>query len=341
MDCTDLSYLLEEDPGTGPVVSRVTNYFGIKPQVAGAPDNPPLLVGPDYFFGWGLVDAEAAASLLVENLRSGSGAAHLCEHTLYDPSDDAVDGNNLTVEIPFEWDGESSEIRAMLCWSDPPFQATSPSALGLGDFDPKSDPADDPTVPKNLVNDLDLWIVDPNGNTHRPWYLNKATPFAPATRDPLVTNDLDNVEQVVIESPIAGTYTLKVSHKGTLIANEEVEGTDTYQQVSGREQHFSLCLSGNFDPQPARPGLSLVERLPRTTTSEYVTFEIDGFVGLYYQLQSSEDLENWTDEVEVIGQSLAAIPVTGQAPFTVTILREPLRDALFYRIKEVTPPNSN
>jgi hypothetical protein len=151
---------------------------------------------------------------------------------------------------------------------------------------------------------------------------------------------VDNVEQVVIENPIAGTYFLKVSHKGTLIANEKVEGTETYRQVSGRE-HFSLCLSGNLNPEPARPGLTLLERLPRTATSEYVTFEIEGFVGLYYQLESSGDLVTWTDEVEVIGQQLPAIPVTGQAPFTVTILREPLQDSLYYRIKEVTPPNPN
>jgi hypothetical protein len=45
--------------------------------------------------------------------------------------------------------------------------------------------------------------------------------------------------------------------------------------------------------------------------------------------------------LDLIGQQLPAILVTGQAPFTFTILRKPLRDALFYRIKEISPPNSN
>lgn len=342
MDCQDLSYLIEElkpDSSTEYEINRVTNYFGIKPQRPGANDNDPLLVGPDYFFGWGLVDAEAAAQLLVKNLRSESGTAHLCEHTLHDPSNDDNPDNNLTIEIPFAHDGVSPSIRAMLCWTDPPYQSASPSTLFEGNFDPETGMADDPNLPTNLVNDLDLWIVDPDGNIHRPWVLDKTNPFTPATRDPQTTNDLDNVEQVVIDNPIPGTYTLMVSHKGKLTATQKVIGSDQYEQITGREQHFSLAISGNLAPNPARPILEFVERLPRTSFSEYVTFIINGFVGVYYQLESSDDLISWTDEVEVIGQKLPAIPVTTQSPFPVTILQEPIREKKFYRIKEITPPN--
>jgi len=118
IDATDLSFLKEQlitGSSTEYELVRVTSHLGIAPQIPGAIDNPPLLIGPDYFFGWGLADAQAAAQLLVKNLRSQSGAAHLCEHTLFDTSNDTDDSNNLTVEIPFEHDGEATEIRAMLC----------------------------------------------------------------------------------------------------------------------------------------------------------------------------------------------------------------------------------
>jgi hypothetical protein len=84
-----------------------------------------------------------------------------------------------------------------------------------------------------------------------------------------------------------------------------------------------------------------VSVVPQSSNTEYVSFILRGFVGIYYQLESSEDLINWTDEVEVIGQSLPAIPITQQSPFPFTIFQFPKKANRFYRIYEVPPPASN
>ena len=67
---------------------------------------------------------------------------------------------------------------------------------------------------KALVNDLDLSLLDPNGTTYLPWVLN-IDPSAvddPAQRD---IDTLNNIEQITIDLPTAGTYVLKV--KGSAI----------------------------------------------------------------------------------------------------------------------------
>jgi hypothetical protein len=77
-----------------------------------------------------------------------------------------------------------------------------------------------------LVNDLDLRVVGPGGTTHEPWILDPANPGnAAATGD----NFRDNVEMVVIDAPTSGTYTVRITHKGSL---------------TSAPQDFGLILTG-------------------------------------------------------------------------------------------------
>jgi hypothetical protein len=64
-----------------------------------------------------------------------------------------------------------------------------------------------------LVNDLDLRIMK-DGVTYYPWTLDGANPSAPARRDR--KNMLDNVEQVLIDLPEEGIYSVYVDYNGTL-----------------------------------------------------------------------------------------------------------------------------
>src|SRR5690606_28181226 len=94
-------------------------------------------------------------------------------------------------------------IKATIAWTDP---AGTPPA-------PSLNPAD-----LMLVNDLDLRIIDEDGNEHFPWSLNPregATARAVNDRD----NFRDNVEQVIIEAPEARKYILRITHKGNLKNN--------------------------------------------------------------------------------------------------------------------------
>lgn len=80
-----------------------------------------------------------------------------------------------------------SEMRVMLAWSDPPAM-----------------PYANPT----LVNDLDLLVTSPSLATSRPLTLNPANPSGVAFQAP---NRRDNVEQVVVPSPAAGTWLVEVA----------------------------------------------------------------------------------------------------------------------------------
>ncbi|RMF58320.1 MAG: hypothetical protein D6748_09010, partial [Calditrichaeota bacterium] len=59
-----------------------------------------------------------------------------------------------------------------------------------------------------LVNDLDLKLISPNNTEYLPLTLDPANPSAPA--QPAV-NHRDNVEQVVVNNPLAGNWTVQIS----------------------------------------------------------------------------------------------------------------------------------
>jgi len=141
--------------------------------------------GPDYAFGWGLLNAKKAAQVITED----GGDHHIIEGTLADGGTDTV---------PVTVSQADSQITATLVWMDPP---GTPVPYSL-------DPPD-----LMLVNDLDLRVTD-GGTTWLPWVLDPASPAAAATRG---DNFRDNVEQVEATGLGAGIYTVEVSHKGSLL----------------------------------------------------------------------------------------------------------------------------
>ena len=141
--------------------------------------------GPDYAFGWGLLNTKTAAELI-----SQQGPDNvIIEGSL---SDGGTDSHLITVTDP------GSVLTATLVWTDPP---GTPVPLSL-------DPPD-----LMLVNDLDLRIDD-GSSTHLPWILDPANPAAAATKG---DNFRDNVEQVEVPDADLATHTVEVSHKGTLL----------------------------------------------------------------------------------------------------------------------------
>jgi hypothetical protein len=140
--------------------------------------------GPDYEFGWGLLNTWKAARVI-----TGDGGDHrIIEDTL---SSGGVDTFAVSVSNP------DSVIRATLVWADPPATPVAPTL----------DPPD-----LMLVNDLDLRIRR-GPSAWLPWVLNPANPAAAAGKG---DNFRDNVEQVVAEVASTGSYTVEVRHKGTL-----------------------------------------------------------------------------------------------------------------------------
>jgi len=152
-------------------------------------------LGPDYKFGYGLVNALGAAEVI---LNSHGNAI----------TENKVLNDQETQTFNFTALGDEP-LKVSIAWLDPAASA-SPTVI-LNDRTPK------------LVNDLDLRVTN-NGTTYFPWKLDPVNPSAAATQG---DNVLDNLEQVFIENPVAGqTYTITVSHKGDLVT----PGSETKQQ---------------------------------------------------------------------------------------------------------------
>ncbi len=181
-----------------------------------------VIPGPDYVYGWGLVNAAAAAQFFFDPKASFS------ERTYF--------GTEWTQE--FTSDG-TTPIKATIVWTDPP-----PPLARTVEPDPDHPRVDDRTP--MLVNDLDLWITGPGGTYHYPWILDPEYPDLPAVRGitnspyRILGNHRDNVEQVFIDPPVAGTYTIHVGHWGAEFT-----------------QDYSLFVSG---ATPARSSLTDVRQ---------------------------------------------------------------------------------
>lgn len=321
---------LHEESGGGPMLAsswkalllntaidgtNLPSYLGTQAAAAN-------LVGPDYFFGWGACDAEAAAVLLYKNSVS-SGQSHLCEHMLFDGS---------TIEMPVCHDGESPEMRIMICWTDVPYQTAATGNATTEVLDPEVGPADVATL--RLVNDLDLVVTAPDGTTtHHPWILDPANPMnAATTGSSTETNFRDNVEQVVITNPQPGNYTIQISHKGTL-RKMTLGPNGEYLLSSNAEQAVSICVLGNKDPSPLLPRLRF-DRIEETRIGNQpwnrVYLRLDGLLGVRYQVQKSSGLETWFNIDDSFDSS-------GIDQFVTPVLVPEAEIQHFFRVRAITP----
>jgi len=195
-------------------------------------------VGPDYAHGWGLVNAADAATFL-SNAATGADG------------DSLIEGVYNGMELAFDVVSAGVDpIKATIVWTDPPGA-------------PQSDGLDVRT--SVLVNDLELTITGDGGTTLFPWTLNPIAPASPAVRTS--PNHVDNVEQVLIDSPSLGVHTIHVSATGN-VPNQPftllISGADSGvkptppetevpvagpQLIAARPNEGELLLRG-FDNQP-------------------------------------------------------------------------------------------
>ena len=143
--------------------------------------------GPDYVYGWGILNMEKAAKVILNADKSYS----LTERSL---------SNGVTFSQKIIASGKGP-LTATISWTDPEATVFGVSTTNLNNRTPK------------LVNDLDIRITDGTTN-YLPFILNPDKPADLATQG---DNIRDNIEQILIPNAVPGrTYTLTVSHKGTL-----------------------------------------------------------------------------------------------------------------------------
>ncbi len=160
--------------------------------------------GPDYSYGWGLMNTKEAADIITQGTNLIDVTAAITEELL--------DSSNPSDEHNFYING-SEPFKATICWTDPegPWNSAHNSRAPV------------------LVNDLDLRIISPNGTTNYPFVLDVDNPGNNATTG---DNIVDNVEQVVINTgAMSGIYNVVVNHKGLAASY-------------GSQQYYSLVVSG-------------------------------------------------------------------------------------------------
>lgn len=167
--------------------------------------------GPDVWYGWGFANASKAAELVINK---NDKKAYFERNLL-----------NSGVKFTKEVTSKAGEpLKATISWVDP---AGTPFTT---DYDLQNNHS------SMLVNDLDLRIIDTTNNTiYYPWKLDVNDPMANATKG---DNTVDNVEQVLLESPIAGRkYRIEVSNKGTLV-------NDVTPVPAPTPQNYALIITG-------------------------------------------------------------------------------------------------
>ncbi|WP_231738171.1 S8 family serine peptidase [Myroides odoratus] len=182
--------------------------------------------GPDHIFGWGLINAKAGVQVLYG---AKEGLALLEENEL-------VQGAMYEKELIVKESG--GKVIVTLAWTDPYAEV---SRNNYNEDYAMRNPS--------LVNDLDLRVFK-DGVEYLPWRLNKDFNNLVAVQ---ADNDVDNIEKIEIEGAEAGTYTIKVSHKGTLDADSQeyslIVTSDDFNNLSTEE--FDLTdLSFAVWPNP-------------------------------------------------------------------------------------------
>ncbi|WP_193213448.1 S8 family serine peptidase [Luteolibacter marinus] len=152
--------------------------------------------GPDYRYGWGLINVRTAADLIKDTASDTTKARFL---------DGRLSTTDSSDTFTFDYDG-SGEIRVTLAWTDP--EGTANNAHN--------------SRTSCLIHDLNLKLTGPDG-THYPYVMPWKGNWSDSKLNDNATtgvNDSDNVEQVYLSAPVPGTYTITVDYAGSLTANQ-------------------------------------------------------------------------------------------------------------------------
>jgi len=194
--------------------------------------------GPDYSYGWGIVNVRKAAEIL-RRYADDPRSRVVVEDTLNT-------GENRT--WTYTYDG-SGPIRATLSWTDP---------AGVGQGSTSTD-----RTPR-VVNNLNLRLIGPTGTTYYPYVM----PFTTGTGTYAAYDDnlrgvaattgdnvTDNIEQIYIPTPAAGNYTVQITYNGTL---------------SGSKQVFSFATAGAGRTDPVSANVTGISPSTGNATDNFV-----------------------------------------------------------------------
>lgn len=238
--------------------------------------------GPDYTFGFGMLNARRAV--------------------------EAMEGNRYFISstpasYPITVPAGARRLKVMLYWADP---AAAPNAGAT------------------LVNDLDLTVTDAFSNTYQPLVLNPSNVTATAIPGADHTN---NIEQVMIDNPAAGNFSLNVS--AFSIPQGPQEYVLTYQtDMNG------ITVEYPFGGETLVPGEVEVIRWTaygdelNTFTVEYSTDNGGSWTTINNNVAATARSLNWTVPATVTNTALIRVSrnasvYTDQSDYSFVILGSP------------------
>ena len=198
-------------------------------------------LGPDYQYGWGLLNMKRAAEVILNRDKTYL----ISERTL-------APNETYTTQVVASGKGD---LVVTICWTDPEAAASTTTVANFDNRTPK------------LLNDLDLRIND--GTTESlPWVLDPTQPVKNATRG---DNIRDNVEQIIIANAVPGrTYTITIKHKGTL-----TNGIQQYALIMSGIGGKSFCTSNassNADSKITQVVLGSIIQTAKQSCQTYSDF---------------------------------------------------------------------
>ncbi len=270
--------------------------------IAGADDlgNP----GPDYTYGFGLVDAKASVDLIIADNNSGS---HVRDGDI---------SQGQRIDIPFALSAPLN-VRIVLGWADPEV-LLSPDELAS----------------KTLVNDLDVKVIGPGG-TVLPYVLDPGNPTANATHG---VNNTDNVEEIEISNAPPGRYDVILT--GTNVATGP---TQRYVLVSKNAALGPICTD-IYEPNdteatafgPLASGIAIGARLCSATDVDFYKFTaaVPGTVAVTMTITDTPvKLTLFSNGAQVATKTIAAGATDGVSVDLPSIVSAPTTDAMMVKVE--------
>lgn len=223
-------------------------------------------LGPDYKFGWGLINAEKAVQII-----GTKGTSSIIEELTL------AQGDTYTRTIKTNG---SKPLNVTVVWNDPS------GPLNTGTVDD--------TTPV-LVNDLDVRVTQ-GSEVNYPWVLNPSFIQGPAIQD---DNAVDNVENINVPSA-NGVYTITVSNKGILTGGSQ----DFSLVVDGISDPLAV-LENEFKtiavyPNPVENNLNIALKSDTNAKFDLFLYDLQGrlvkkydFSDNSYELDKTIDLSSF------------------------------------------------
>lgn len=246
-------------PSTSGVVTLLAEYHKqLHGQERWAPDVARTVIihtcedvfhpGPDFRFGWGLVDATAAHALLTANFASG-------RKRIVRGSVREGEVEEMKITVP----AGMPVLKVTVGWLD---------AFAGG------------TAAKRLIHDLDAVLTSPSGMDYFPWTLDAANPHNFAVQG--WPNDEDNIEQVLVNNPEAGEWTLTVT--GTSVSDPDlnVQGYVVVSDANVERERLRLVGLSPAAQELSIPdnGMSLIEF---TVNQNLIAKNLRVYLGIRHQ----------------------------------------------------------